>query len=90
MKDKEKVKMAERHEEQSDKKGGPSREDKEDERGIRKRWTKEGEEIERTKDFFFFKKTKENSTNQIAVFKSRDHLGERKMKISIIRRITKL
>ena len=90
MKDKEKAKMAEKHEEQSDKNGGPNREDKEDERGIRKRWTKHGEEIERTKDFFFCKKTKENSTNQIAVFKSRDHLGERKMKISIIRRITKL
>ena len=87
MKDKEKAKMGERHEEQSDKNGGPNREDKEDERGIRKRWTKHGKEIERTKDLFF---AKENSTNQIAVFKSRDHLGERKMKISIIRRITKL
>ena len=58
MKDKEKAKMAERHEEQSDKNGGPNREDKEDERGIRKRWTKHGEEIERTKDFFAKKQKK--------------------------------
>ena len=77
------------HEGQSDKNGGPNREEKEDERGIRKRCTKHRGEIERTKDFFFAK-NQENSTNQIAVFKSRDHLGERKMKISIIRRITKL
>ena len=64
MKDKEKAKMAERHEEQSDKNGGPNREDKEDERGIRKRWTKHGEEIERTKDFFLQKnKRKFNQSN---------------------------
>ena len=55
MKDKEK---AERHEEQSNKNGGPNREDKEDERGIRKRWTRHREEIARTKDFFFAKKQK--------------------------------
>ena len=61
MKDKEKE---ERHEEQSDKNGGPNREDKEDERGIRKRWTKHGEEIARTKDFFFVKhKRKFNQSN---------------------------
>ena len=61
MKDKEKPKMAERHEEQS---GGPNREDKEDERGMRKRWTKHGEEIERTKDFFLQKnKRKLNQSN---------------------------
>ena len=47
MKDKQKTNMAESHEEQSDdKNGGPNRKDKKDERQIRKRWRKHGEEIE--------------------------------------------
>ena len=46
------------------KNGGPNREEKEDERGIRKRWTKHGEEIERTKDFFLQQnKRKFNQSN---------------------------
>ena len=35
-------------------------------------------------------KKKENSPNQIAVFKSRDHQGDRKTKIWMIGQITKL
>jgi len=89
MKDKQKAKMAAAHEEQSDKNGGPNREDKEDERGVRKRWSKHEEEIERT-NFFFSFFWKKQSTNQIAVFKSRDHQGDQKTKISIIGQITKL
>ena len=56
MKDKQKAKMAAGHKEQSDKNGEPKREDKQDERGVRKRQRKHGEEIERT--IFFLKKTK--------------------------------
>ena len=50
-------KMEGDHEGQTEGKNGePNKEDKEDERGVRKRWRKHGEEIERT--IFFLEKTK--------------------------------
>ena len=76
--------MEAEHEGQSDKNGGPNRGDKEEERGIIKKKVHETRRGNgKNKRFFFCKKKHENSTNQIAVFMSRDHQANKKRKFRL-------